>query len=266
MKIAAVLPAYNEEARIASVIKAVLKAPSIDEVIVVNDGSSDRTLEVAQAIPGVDTVDLPLNTGKGGAMTAGAEATDADIIVFLDADLIGLKAEHVEALLAPVRCGRAKMAVGSFRGGRRLTDWAQKITPNITGQRAIRRDIWEQIPDLDHARYGVEMAITRFCRCYRVTTAIVPIHGVTHPMKEEKLGFVRGFFSRAHMYKEIFKIMMDPRAPRRLRPRRRNILRTIAANRRRLGKPTRATDWLYKQELNWRRRKRDERMDRTSRR
>ncbi len=262
MKIAAVLPAYNEETRVRNVVSAVLRAPSIDEVIVVNDGSNDRTADVVRSIPGIDLIDLPLNTGKGGAMTAGAEATDADIIVFLDADLIGLKPEHVEALIAPVRCGRAKMAVGSFRGGRKLTDWAQRITPNITGQRAIRRDIWEQIPNLDHARYGVEMAITRFCHYYRVTTAIVPIPGVTHPMKEEKLGYVRGLISRAYMYKEIFKILIDLRAPRRIRPRRRSLIRTIAATRRRMGKPTRATDWLYRRELNWRRRRREERSSR----
>src|SRR5437762_4238125 len=51
-------------------------------------------------------------------MTAGAEAADAEVLVFLDADLIGLKPEHVDALAMPVIEGAAKMAVGRFSGGR----------------------------------------------------------------------------------------------------------------------------------------------------
>jgi polyisoprenyl-phosphate glycosyltransferase len=267
LKIAAVLPAYNEEKRVADVVKAVLRAPSVDEVIVVNDGSTDQTVKVACSIPGVEVVNLRHNVGKGGAMTAGANATDADILIFLDADLIGLKPEHVEELVAPVKTGRAKMAVGSFRGGRRLTDWAQKITPNISGQRAIRRSIFEQIPDLERTRYGVEMAITRWCHHFRIPSVTVLIPGVTHPMKEEKLGFFRGALSRARMYSQIFKIMLDPRAPKRARPKRRNILRTIAAHQRRAGNAeSSASYWLYKKERSWKKRMKASRIGPTRRR
>src|SRR5262245_26705836 len=114
MKVAAILPAYNEESRVEKVIRCVLQAESVDEVVVVNDGSTDGTAEVAQTIPEVTLVDLPINCGKGGAMTAGADATDANILIFLDADLIGLKPEHVDSLVEPVLKGRFKMAVGSF--------------------------------------------------------------------------------------------------------------------------------------------------------
>ena len=141
MKIAAILPAYNEADRLSNVVRVVLRCPSIDEVIVVNDGSTDNTAEVVRQIPGVRLVDLPKNRGKGGAMAAGVDATDAKLLVFLDADLVGLKGEHVEALIEPVRTGKYQMAVGRFRGGRKLTDWAQRVTPNISGQRAIRRDV-----------------------------------------------------------------------------------------------------------------------------
>lgn len=258
MKIAAVLPAYNEAARVLGVLRAVTRAPSIDEVLVVNDGSTDATAEVVRAVPGVCLVNLPVNRGKGGAISAGVAATDADILVFLDADLIGLKPEHVEALVAPVKRGRVQMAVGKFRGGRYLTDISQKLVPNVSGQRAIRRDVFEQIPDLAQARYGVEMAITRFCHHYRIPTEAVLIPGVTHPMKEEKLGFLRGAASRAKMYWEILMIVSDPRAPRRVRHRRihaRDLLRKMAANQRRHGHPRSASYWLYKQERGWRKRR-----------
>ncbi len=254
MKIAAVLPAYNEEARVAEVIRAVMRAPSVDEIVVVNDGSCDATADVVRRYPGVRLVDLPVNCGKGGAMSAGVDATDADILVFLDADLIGLRPEHVEALVSPVKTGRARMAVGKFRGGRKLTDWSQKLVPNISGQRAILRDVFLQIPNLETVRYGVEMAITRFCHHHRVPTASVLMAGVTHPLKEEKLGFFRGAACRARMYSEIFKILLDPRAPKRVLPRR-NVLRKFAASqRRRMGRTEGNGYWIYRQERRLRKR------------
>jgi hypothetical protein len=117
-----VVPAYNEEARIGEVLQALLAAPELDEILVVNDGSQDGTAAVARRFPAVRTLDLPVNRGKGAAMRVGALETDADVLLFIDADLIGLRAGHVADLLRPVLDDRAEMAVGVFRGGRLATD------------------------------------------------------------------------------------------------------------------------------------------------
>ncbi|MBM3493704.1 MAG: glycosyltransferase [Armatimonadetes bacterium] len=215
VKTAAILPAYNEEARVKGVLDPVRRASLVDEIVVVNDGSTDATAQRVLEVPGVFLVSLPRNLGKGGAMAAGARFTDADILLFLDADLIGLTAEHVDALIEPIRSGRALMAVGRFCGGRRITDLSQRIAPSISGQRAIAREVFEQIPGVASVRYGVEMQITRFCRFYRIPIETVPLAGVTHLMKEEKLGVFRGWASRGRMYGQILRIMLDPRAPKR---------------------------------------------------
>lgn len=259
MKIAAILPAYNEADRVADVVRAVRMARWIDEIIVVNDGSTDRTADVVRSLPGVMLVNLPTNRGKGAAMVAGVERTDADVVVFLDADLKGLRPDQVDALVAPVRSGRAEMSVGKFRGGRKLTDWSQRLAPNVSGQRAMLRDIFEQIPDIRQTRYGVEMAITRFCRYYRVRTTTVWLTGVTHPMKEEKLGLLRGWWARGKMYREILRILMDRRAPQRRRgrlprvPRMPRALRGWAVIQARRGGAHGPSRWLYRQQLEWRR-------------
>ena len=87
-------------------------------------------------------------------MWAGAHETDAEVLLFLDADLVGLRAEHVELILEPVVSGEADMCVGVFQGGRYWTDLAQRLAPHISGQRAISRDLFLSVPGVRRARSG----------------------------------------------------------------------------------------------------------------
>jgi hypothetical protein len=136
-------------------------------------------------------------------MWTGAQATRADVILFLDADLIGLTTGHIAALVTPVTSGDADMAVGVFRGGRRVTDLSQILVPYISGQRAIRRSLFLSVPGVQRARYAIETKLTRFAKGHGLTVRYVPLRGVTHVMKEEKLGLARGAADRARMYRDI---------------------------------------------------------------
>ena len=208
-RVAAVIPAYNEERRIGAVLQTLAASPDVDEVIVVSDGSTDRTCQVAASFPRVRAVQLPRNKGKGGAMREGAMLAEADVLIFFDADLVGLTPQHVHDLVAPVCCGAATMATGVFKGGRFWTDIAQTFSPGITGQRAIRRDVFLRIPDLDTVGYGIELAITYYVRHRDLVSRRVTLRGVTHPMKEEKLGWVRGTASRAVMYWQMSRFRIS---------------------------------------------------------
>jgi len=204
-QVTVIIPAYNEEARIGAVLRAVAATPVVNEVIVVSDGSTDRTAEVAVS-HNIRTEKLLRNVGKGGAMLHGAKCAEgADVIVFLDADLIGLKPEHIEALVNPVISGESAMAIGQFVGGRGVTDLAQLLVTCISGQRAIRRELFLSIPSVNTVGYGVEMLITLHVRGQKLDTKVVLLRGVTHPMKEEKLGFFRGMVARFHMYLQMGK-------------------------------------------------------------
>lgn len=211
MRVAAVVPAYNEASRIAAVISAIRDSDVADELIVVSDGSTDDTYEVASAEPGVRALQLSRNVGKGGAMLAGASEATAEVIAFFDADLIGLTPKHVCSLVLPVRDGAADMAIGVFRGGWWLTDWSQRLAPHISGQRVVTREFFLSVPGLTTARYGVEMAIGRHARRKGLRVSTVVLHGVTHAIKEEKLGFWRGVASRGRMYCDIVRAMLDGR-------------------------------------------------------
>jgi Glycosyltransferases involved in cell wall biogenesis len=210
MDIIAIIPAYNEEKTIKDVIKAVKETEIVSHIIVVSDGSIDSTCSAAGSM-GVQVVELKSNVGKGGAMKAGLDACRGDIILFLDADLIGLKKEHIIKILDPVVNGRAEMSIGVFANGRLATDLAQKITPFLSGQRAVKRYVLDGMPDFNITKFGVEVALTRYAMEGNIKIEKVELPEMSHYTKEEKLGLYRGAIARIKMYWDIIKCLKPVR-------------------------------------------------------
>ena len=94
MKVSAIIPAYNEEKNIGRVLSVLIQIEEISEILVINDGSTDKTNEIAHSY-GVKVIDFAENHGKGIAMWAGVMHTNAPVVLFLDADLIGLTRQQV---------------------------------------------------------------------------------------------------------------------------------------------------------------------------
>lgn len=195
------IPALDEVATVGAVV-AVARAAGIGPVVVVDDGSSDGTAAAAAAA-GAEVVRLDRNLGKGGAVAAGARSRREDVVVLLDADLTGLRPQHVRALADPVLAGVADMTRGVFAGGRWRTTLAQRALPVLNGQRALARAGLLSVEGLDASRYGVEIAISEHAHEAGWHTVDVPLRGVSQVMKEEKRGAVRGTVIRLRMYAEI---------------------------------------------------------------
>lgn len=202
MAVVAIIPAFNEEKTIGNIVSVLKTVDIIKKVIVVSDGSSDQTALIAKE-QGAKVINLKDNIGKGGAMSAGVNNCKEDIILFLDADLVGLTKEHVYQLLEPVVNDKYQMTLGIFIKGGFSTDAAHRLAPFLTGQRAIRREVFNQIPFVEVSRYGVEMALTRYVKKNNIPTIKVKLYNLTHITKENKLGFFKGFLMRLKMYKEI---------------------------------------------------------------
>lgn len=205
-----ILPAYNEESTVARVVKVALSA-QVGSVLVVDDGSTDATADAAQEA-GASVVRLGVNRGKGGALQAGALAAEEEVVVLLDADLVGLTPKHVHDLVDPVLAGEVDMTRGIFTGGRWRTSVAQRMTPQLSGQRALRRHALLAVPGLGTSRYGVEVAITRHAIRNDWRFIDVPLPGVSQVMKEEKRGFWRGLAVRARMYGDILGTLFGLRS------------------------------------------------------
>lgn len=199
---AVLIPAYNEVSTVPEVVRVALTA-DLGPVLVIDDGSTDDTAGAA-ARAGAGILRLPTNQGKGGALFAGCGALETEVVVLLDADLLGLTPQHLRDLALPVLRGEAEMTRGVFAGGRWRTTAAQRLTPQLNGQRGMRRALLLEVKGLRSSRYGVEIAITEHAKRSGWRVRDVPLAGVSQIMKEEKRGLLRGLLVRFKMYAEIF--------------------------------------------------------------
>jgi glycosyltransferase involved in cell wall biosynthesis len=169
--VAVVIPAKDEAARVAETVRAALALG--DVVVVVDDGSADDTAAVAAAA-GARVVRHPRNRGKAAAMTSGAAAVpDADLLLFLDADLRATAAEAatlVEAVAAgDADCAIALLPRAPGAGGHglvvnlareaieRATGWRPEQP--LSGQRCLTRAAFAAVLPLAPG-FGVETAMT----------------------------------------------------------------------------------------------------------
>jgi glycosyltransferase involved in cell wall biosynthesis len=188
-----IVPCFNEEATISTLLDRVLASPWVAEVIVVDDGSSDRSRELLADVadPRVQVVLHGVNQGKGAALRTGFSKAGADYVVVQDADL-EYSPEEYGLLLEPLESGQADVVYGSrFMGGRPhrvlyfwhsvgnrlLTTLSNMFTDlNLTDMetcyKVFRREIIQSV-DIEEERFGFEPEVTAKlarmrCRIYEV--------------------------------------------------------------------------------------------------
>ncbi|MGH2810587.1 MAG: glycosyltransferase family 2 protein, partial [Actinomycetota bacterium] len=172
MKAAAVIPAYQSEDSIGETVTALVADGRLDEVIVADDGSTDLTGEMAERA-GARVVRLEKNLGMGGAIEAGFDATDAEIVLIVDGDTRDTARSAID-LIEPIARGEADVVIGILptagsRGGFgtvvRAARWLiyrasgfDSKAP-LSGQRAVLHDVFDSCRPLA-PRYGANPAFT----------------------------------------------------------------------------------------------------------
>lgn len=205
-KLSIVIPCYNEENHIVSIVQKVLESP-IDnkEIIVVDDFSSDNTREILEKEikPLVSKVIYQeKNGGKGAALRTGFQAATGDVVIIQDADLEYDPMEYPK-LVTPIFEHKARVVYGSrFLNQKRkgyfanrmanfvLTKFSnffthQKLTDMETCYKAFRRDIIQSI-DITENRFGFEPEITAKVSKLRIRIHEVPISYYPRTNKEGK--------------------------------------------------------------------------------
>ncbi len=211
-KITAIIPAHNEEVTIADVVRVLIASPYIGEVLVISDGSTDKTAERARS-EGATVHELSEKDGKGNAMLKGVELTDAEVVGFFDADLLGLTQEHVEQLVLPVVRGSRMMNVG-LRDKGPIGTFIAKHLPLIGGERVMLRQVIEGVPPKFLKGFMVETSLNYYCRSHGYSYGAVILNALTMRKKYEKVGLWRAVIQYVKMWYAVAKAMIIVRTAR----------------------------------------------------
>lgn len=204
--VAAIVAAYNEEQTIGPIISTLVDSRLFRDVIVISDGSTDRTAEISRKAGASLVHQMPWKHGKGAAMMHGVAHTDAPILFFLDADLKGLSVDHLKRVMEPLMGGKLAMCVGIRDRGK----WGMKLAaylPLIGGERIMERHVFEDIPDKFLQGFMVESALNYYCRFHHLKYGTVELPGLHIRRKMQKVGFVKGLKEYVHMGYQIAKAM-----------------------------------------------------------
>jgi len=225
MRISIIVPAYNEEKTIASVLTALLReVPEAHEIIVVDDGSHDQTASIAMEFslcyPNIQLIRQPQNKGKTAALQAGFAASTGEIVIVQDADL-EYDPVDIHGLIEPVITSKADVVYGSrfmvrrasrvlyfrhYLANQMLTFLSNLFTDlNLsdveTGYKAFRGEIIRNMIIETHG-FGFEIEVTAKvaklkCRVYEVP---ISYYGRTYE-EGKKIGFKDGLEAIFYIFK-----------------------------------------------------------------
>lgn len=191
--VSAIICAYNEENTIKDVLISVAKSGLFDEVIVVNDGSTDKTQDIIEDCKKsccIVDIYLPENKGKGYAMALGVEKSNSGIIVFIDADLTKSSAvqlkDPLNLLIKPIREGEADMVLGQPY----VTILNYKVNPfkSLTGERSVKReDILPIVNKMKDSDFGVETLINLYYQASGKVVKYILLPELDHLSKFSKV-------------------------------------------------------------------------------
>ena len=189
--VAVVIPAYNEEDTVAEIVKVVKSINCINEVVVVNDGSTDNTEEEASSA-GARVINHDNNKGKGSALKTGFKNTTSDIVAFIDADISNLSVKKVKAIITPLIEGKVDITKTKFsRESGRVTELTAKpllkfFFPEViyeqplSGQFAGKREALDKIKFEED--YGVDVGIVLDADVHGISIGEIDIGDIKHDM------------------------------------------------------------------------------------
>lgn len=208
-RLSCLIPAYNEGPRIGRVLEVALATPGLDEVIVIDDASSDDTVAVAESFvarhPALRVLRQTANAGKTRAVARGVAQAAGTHLLLLDSDLVGLTPGALTELVAPVADSTAEVSI-SLRGNT-PAPWRWIGLDYISGERVLPRAVLaDRLDALDELpRFGLEVFMNRIWIDEGFTVAVVQWPEVSSPLKSAKQGRWAGIVSDVHMLGDIFR-------------------------------------------------------------
>lgn len=221
LTISVIIPAFNEEDYIANTIQAILTWTYNTEIIVVDDGSTDKTREIVynmlNSYENINLISLEKNSGKGNALMKGIKQTRGKIVMFLDADL-GESAKEAIRLIHPIINDEKDMTIAILPSSKTKAGFGlvknlarqgiyyftgfQSKAP-LSGQRAVKKEYIDQIVEFANG-FGIEVGLTidGIQNGWRVGEFDVPLRH-----RESKRDF-NGFIHRGKEFIDVSKALI----------------------------------------------------------
>lgn len=222
--ISIIIPAYNEADKIKDTLENIKGIDEINEIIVIDDGSSDDTSKIASSVESekIKLFTLERNKGKGYALNYGLKIAmeNADIIGFLDGDL-GSSSKEVKKLIDPILNNEADVIIAKFPPAKKkgglgfvkglakasvLEMTGKELDATLSGQRLFKKEVLQKFDEIPFG-YGVEVGMTIDILKYGYTIKEVLVN-MTHSETGRDL---KGFIHRGKQYYHIKKVLKQKR-------------------------------------------------------
>jgi glycosyltransferase involved in cell wall biosynthesis len=193
MAISCIIPYYNEGDRLKKTLEVVTRISLIDEIVCVDDGSTDQVHQyIKQLFPSITLVRQEINQGKVAAIARGLHYTTHDTIFLLDADLEGLDSTELSQTIT--RYGQGDIDVLIM--GRKSTNWFVRLNRGdiiFSGQRIVKKEDLIQTFSSKPTGYQLEIAMNKTLRQHRRRVGALISTSFTNTYKYKKWGYIGGW-------------------------------------------------------------------------
>ena len=190
-KTTAIICVYNEQDTVENVIISTSKEQFINEIVVVNDGSTDNSKNIIDKLKNENNLNIihfDKNKGKGYAMAVGVENAKHDIVIFIDADQTSIKPNYTSELILPLVNDECEMILGYST----VNILTKDINPLkiLTGERALfKKDILPIIDKIKKSRFGVETLLYFYYISIGKSIKFIVLPELKHRDKYKKASF-----------------------------------------------------------------------------
>lgn len=202
MKTTAIVPVYNEEKTVEKILKILDSHSRINKIIVVDDCSTDDSLNIIKKFV-VKIISLDKNGGKGGAVKIASKFVTTELVLLLDADLIGLTHKHIDDLLDTAMDRRAAMVIGLKDQKNIISNLIMPYFPLTGGDRVLLTNVFKEIIKQKLIEgWGIEYVMNDYCKKKDLRVEKIKLKGLNHiGLQTKKYGL--GVF-----IKQIYEVVM----------------------------------------------------------
>lgn len=200
LKITLLIPFFNEGERILKVLEQMTSIPEIDQIICVDDGSTDRMHEEILKNYDVEVIRSPQNLGKSAAVKLGMASVENEWVFLSDADLCQIKIEEFKAACHLIKSSSIEIDMIILR--RMKAPWFVKFDRGdilFSGERILRTNDLAEILENNVEHYQLEIAINQWMLDHEMNVYWLP-SSVANTYKFQKLGWIEGLTKEFKMW------------------------------------------------------------------